>query len=186
MLTAKDSSTHSVHQLRVTLLESDPPIWRRIQVPSTLTLAKLHRVLQAAMGWKESHLHQFHVGDERFGDPVPGLDLRDARRVKLLQIAPAVGDVLIYEYDFGDSWEHEIVVEEIRDEGGKPRALCLEGARACPPEDCGGVWGYENLLDALADPEHPEHEDMVEWMGGEWDPEAFDRDEVNRALRGIR
>ena len=106
--------------------------------------------------------------------------------MSLQQVVSRVKDKLIYEYDFGDSWEHELLVEKILPlEEGKRYPVCLTGKRACPPEDCGGIWGYASLLEAIRDPEHPEHEEMVDWVGGEFDPEAFDLDEVNRELQNL-
>ena len=138
------------------------------------------------MGWAGGHLHQFIDGEDYYGPP----DLEDAEnenRVRLNQIAPAEKARFLYEYDFGDSWEHDILVEKILPaEVGVKYPVCLKGARACPPDDCGGVWGYADLLEALKDPAHPEHKEMLEWIGGELDPEAFDLEEVNKMLQELR
>lgn len=179
-----------VYQLTVTLAESDPPIWRRFQVAGDISLAKLHQVLQIVMGWQNSHLHQFMVGGTPYGEPDPALqelELENERKARLDQVAPSVGSRFIYEYDFGDSWQHEILVEQIAPaEPGVRYPVCLAGERACPPEDCGGIWGYSDLLEAVRDPDHPEHDEMIEWLEGDFDPEAFDRDAVNQALKQIR
>jgi hypothetical protein len=178
-----------IYQLKVTLKGSKPPIWRRIQIASNISLAKLHRILQTAMGWTDSHLHQFVVGGTYYGTPTPEFDfeVEDEGKIKLSQAAPGVKKKIVYEYDFGDGWEHEILVEKIlQSEPGVRYPVCLAGKRACPPEDCGGVWGYESLLEALRDPEHPEHNDMLEWVGGDFDPEAFDLDSIKQDLQSIR
>jgi hypothetical protein len=177
-----------VYQIKVTLKHSKPPIWRRIQVQGDTKLSKLHLILQTAMGWWNAHLHQFIIGNTYYGEPHPdyGFEMRDERKVKLNQIAPREKSKFIYEYDFGDSWEHELLVEKILPpEEGVFYPRCIKGKRACPPEDIGGVWGYDDFLETIKDPNHPEHEDMLEWIGGEFDPEEFDLDEVNEALKLI-
>ena len=179
----------SVHQLKVTLMHLEPPIWRRIVAPSDVTLAELHAVIQLAMGWHFSHLHDFRVGRVTYGDPdmlVESGD-KDERQAYLAEIAPKLKKRFQYLYDFGDSWEHEIVVEAVGPpEPGTRYPICLAGERACPPEDCGGVWGYADLLETLADPENPEREEMLDWLGGPIDPEAFNLKEVNRRLAQLR
>jgi hypothetical protein len=180
---------HAVYQIKVTLKGSKPPIWRRIQVTRETTLAKLHRILQRVMGWEGYHLYQFMVGGMEYSDPkvLEEMEGHDARRVTLGTLVPGEKSKFFYEYDFGDRWEHELLVEKIlpRDEG-KRYPVCLTGKRACPPEDCGGIWGYARFLEAMHDPQHPEHEEMLAWIGGEFDPEAFDLDEVNRELQRLK
>ena len=182
------STTPVVYQIKVTLKGSRPPIWRRSQVISDTTLAQLHRLLQCVMGWEDAHLYQFVVSGIRYGDPrlLGELDAEDARTVPLATLGLCEKLKFLYEYDFGDSWEHELLVEKIlpRDEG-KRYPVCLTGKRACPPEDCGGIWGYASFLAALRDPEHPEHDEMLEWVGGEFDPDIFDQDEVNREIQRL-
>jgi hypothetical protein len=178
----------TIYQLKVTLCDIEPPIWRRFQIAGDTNLAQLHRILQITMGWEDYHLHQFDVGGVQYGVPesdVFGSGLKNEQTVALTEIA-LEGDTFHYEYDFGDAWEHEILVEAVpsRDEGLQyPR--CEGGERACPPEDCGGSWGYENLLVALADTEHEDHEDLTEWIGGSFDAEAFDVDAINRSLQKL-
>jgi hypothetical protein len=179
-----------VYQLKVTLKGSKPPIWRRIQVRGSTTLPKLHAILQIVMGWTDSHLHQFMVGDIYYGIPDPDwdLDIKSERRIKVGEIVSAVKDRFVYEYDFGDSWEHEIVVEKVLPpEPGVRYPVCLTGKRACPPEDVGGLWGYAEFVEAIGDPKHPEHADMLTWVGGREplgrDPLAFDVDAVNQGLK---
>ena len=174
----------ALYQLKVTLAEIEPPIWRRLLVPADVTLADLHRVLQTAMGWTDSHLHQFLVGEESYGVPHPGdlEEMHDEKKARLRDLA-SNGEGFVYEYDFGDGWQHEVVVEKSAPhEKGAPYPVCVGGERACPPEDCGGVYGYENLLQVLADPDHEEHEELKEWVGGSFDAEAFDARQVSAAL----
>jgi len=181
--------TDLVWQLKVTLAETKPPIWRRIQVPGSISLYDLHEILQVVMGWQSYHLYEFQVGETIYSDPDPEdaffeREVTNARRVKLSQVAPEPNAKFRYLYDFGDNWEHLIVVEKILPrEPGAEYPICLKGVRATPPEDCGGVWGYEEFLAAIADPEHEEHEEMLEWIGGAWDPEKYDLAGVNAALR---
>ena len=178
-----------IYQIKVTLKDSKPPIWRRIQVPCNITLAELHHILQAVMGWWDYHLHQFIVGRTYYGVPSPDYDymeMRDESQVRLDQIADE-GSKFVYEYDFGDSWEHVLLVEKILSpEPGQQYPVCIKGKRARPPEDVGGVWGYSDFLEAIQNPDHPEHDEYLEWVGGEFDPEAFDLDEINAALRECR
>ncbi len=180
--------THA--QLLVTLIDSDPLVWRRLAVPSGTTLAKLHQVLQAALGWTDSHLHQFVAGDTTYGDPELLSDdppQASTRRTRLGQVAPAVGAVIQYEYDFGDGWRHLIVVERLLwHESGVRGAVCLAGGGACPPEDCGGIGGYADLLVTLRHGRGPEYRDMLAWLGGPFDPAAFDLAAANRALKRLR
>ncbi|MCC6175477.1 MAG: plasmid pRiA4b ORF-3 family protein [Chloroflexi bacterium] len=175
----------SVHQLKVTLKRVRPPIWRRIQVASTIDLRRLHAVIQTAMGWTQSHLYEFEIGGVAYGEPSPEdfEPIRSAKSTPLRRVAPESGIVFTYVYDFGDDWEHQIVVEKVMPP--EPRAAnprCIAGRRACPPEDVGGVWGYQEFLEAIRDPSHPEHASMLEWIGGDFDPNAFDLDSVNQQL----
>lgn len=171
-----------IYQFKITLLGVTPPIWRRIQVPDG-TLDDLHEHIQTAMGWTNSHLHQFMIRGHRYGDPQlldNGFEDKDA----LLDSTETELSVLLakarksmkfgYQYDFGDSWEHEVVFEgPIAAEPGVRYPRCVEGARACPPEDVGGVWGYADFLAAIRNPKHEEHETMLEWIGGKFDPDKF-------------
>jgi hypothetical protein len=188
MTRAQRATTRIVYQLKVTLKGSKPPIWRRMQITSDITLVKLHRILQRVMGWEGSHLYQFVIGGIAYGDPgmVGEWDAEDTRTVTLAALVRDEKSKFLYEYDFGDSWDHELLVEKLlpRDEG-KGDPLCLAGKRACPPEDCGGIWGYAGFLAASRDPQHPEHAAMLEWAGGEFDPDIFDLDEVNGELQRL-
>lgn len=189
MSAKKRTITSDIYQIKVTLKHSQPPIWRRIQVPADVSLARLHRILQAVMGWEDYHLHQFIVDGEYYGEPHPdyevwGPEMRDERRFTLEQLVPEEGLKFRYEYDFGDGWEHELLVEKILPaEPGASYPRCIKGKRACPPEDVGGVWGYADFVEVIRDPDHPEHEEWLEWVGGEFDPEAFDLEEVNAGLK---
>ena len=177
-----------IYRIKVTLRHIAPPVWRRIEIPADIKLGKLHDVLQMAMGWTDSHLHGFRAGRDSYGVPDPNFpgDFNNERNVRLNQIANE-GDTIIYDYDFGDSWEHDLKIEKtLPPEPGAHYPRCLKGSRACPPEDCGGPWGYQNLLDALKDPKHENHEEMLEWFGDELDPEVFDLDEVNQVLKRMR
>ena len=156
-----------------------------------VSLAKLHGILQIVMGWTDSHLHQFTIHDRDYGVPDRELDFGQQtlseRRVRLLEVVYGEKDRFVYEYDFGDSWTHQILVEKIiAKEEGKRYPVCVAGKRACPPEDCGGIWGYENFLAVIKDAGHPEHEEMIEWIGGVFNAEAFSLDEVNQRLRRLR
>ncbi|WP_166831562.1 plasmid pRiA4b ORF-3 family protein [Thalassoroseus pseudoceratinae] len=183
-------ASERLYQFKITLLESQPPIWRRIQVKNG-TLDKLHEHIQTAMGWTNSHLHQFEIDGERFGDPellddgFEDFECVDSTVTKISKIAPKDGKRFrfLYEYDFGDGWEHEILFEGcLKAEKGGRYPLCVEGERNCPPEDVGGVWGYAEFLEAIADPKHEQHDDFVEWAG-EFDPEEFDAGETTKAMR---
>lgn len=180
-----------LYQFRVTLLETNPPIWRRIQVPDC-TLATLHDHLQTAMGWTNSHLDMFEIQGKSYGNPaflgfgLQELKCLDSTQTLLSDIVPKTGKPLtfVYEYDFGDRWRHELVYEG--EPGREPRTQyprCLAGARACPPEDCGGVWGYLDFLEAIGDPSHEDHQDLLQWIGGYFDPEALDVDRTTQAMQ---
>lgn len=176
-----------IAQIKVTLQEIEPAIWRRLEVPAEIKLARLHVALQAAMGWQDYHLHAFRIGEVEYGVPDPdsepmGVPLKDDRRATLRSLVNA-GDSFVYEYDFGDGWEHDILVEAVL--APRPRTLyprVVDGARACPPEDVGGIPGYEEFVKALRDPRHKGHDSMLESAGGSFDPEAFDIDAANREL----
>ncbi len=174
------------YQLKIALAHIQPPIWRSVLVPGPLTLDRLHRVIQQLMGWTDSHLHEFVIGSQRYGIPDPDAAISTVlpdRRVRLQDVAPLAGGRFVYRYDFGDGWEHEVVVEQIlpADPHGRG-SVCLAGARHGPPEDCGGPGGYDELLAALRDPSHPEHGRTRAWVGRRFDPEQFDVDATNRAL----
>lgn len=177
-----------VVQLRIELADIDPPVWRRLLVPGSVRLDKLHRMIQAAMGWEDCHLHSFSVGDARYGmqfDDYPEDELDE----KSVSVVGAIREAksFTYEYDFGDGWEHEILVEARWTMPiGLKFAVCLDGQNACPPEDSGGPGGYAMLLEALADSSHDEHEELLRWAGGAIDPTEFDLALANARLQAVR
>ena len=183
-------NTDCLYQFKVTLMGIDPPIWRRIQIRDC-TLDELHEHVQAAMGWTNTHLHDFEIKGKRYGDPeliddgFLDFECIDSTCIKISDIVPKNGKrfTFKYEYDFGDSWEHDILFEgcpAVDPEAKYP--LCLEGARACPPEDVGGVWGYADFLEALADPKHEQHDEFVKWAGW-FKPEKFDAKKTTKAMK---
>lgn len=166
---------------------SRPPVWRRLLVPADIRLDHFHEAIQAAMGWEDYHMHVFSSGDAEYGLPDPELRHRDERKTRLNQLVRRAGDRIRYTYDFGDDWQHDIAVEQVlAAEPLESYPVCLAGKGACPPEDCGGIWGYGHLRGVLADPAHGEHKDMLEWLGlesaAEFDPISFDVDEANESL----
>lgn len=191
---APTAAPSRVFQLKVTLKGTKPPIWRRVLIESSATLDQLHEVIQAAFGWWNHHLYEFEFGRTRYGIPDPdGFDFgpptRDARKARLDQVASAAS-TFTYTYDFGDNWEHKVIVEQLLD--ASPVAslpACIDGRRAGPPEDCGGVWGYAELLAILGDTSHPEHAERAEWAsawgGVALDPDAFDLNEFSDNLRSL-
>lgn len=190
MSSRKTTKEVPIYQLKITLVDAKPPIWRRVQVSSDITLAKLHKIIQAAMGWYDCHLHEFEIHGQAYGQPMPELDFADIksdRTLRLNQFVTGEKFKFPYLYDMGDGWEHRILVEKVLPPDPEVRyPICIKGKRACPPEDCGGIWGYAEFLEAIRDPQHPEHDSMVEWIGGDFDSEAFDLDAHNRQLQKIR
>jgi hypothetical protein len=176
------------YRLTVTLDDLAPPIWRRLWVPPAVTLRRFHAIVQIAMGWADCHRYRFHQDGREFGRPdLGGAYLEDDLRFTLKYLLTQPGDSLQYEYDFRDSWRHTIVLEDVVTGSEVPlQARCVDGAGACPPEDCGGVQGYMSLLEAISDPFHPRHGEMLAWVGKDFDPHALDLDSVNRALTSRR
>lgn len=181
------AENQEIYQFKVTLLGTTPPIWRRVGVAGDCTLAQLHRVLQVAMGWENYHLYMFRIGAKTYGPPDPdfdgGLKLIDAKRMRVRAALPGVGTTFGYVYDFGDNWQHDLLLEAIImpvPDMTYPR--CIAGERNCPPEDAGGIGGYRNYLEAMADPSHKEHQDMMMWRGP-FNPEEFSVEKVNQELQ---
>ena len=180
---------NQVFQFKITLKGIKPPIWRRIQVPEIYTFWDLHVAIQDAMGWDDYHFHEFEVVNpptglrENIGIPAPdevfGREVLPGWGEEIADFFSMENRTASYVYDFGDDWEHKIQLEKIlpRDKDIK-YPICIKGKRACPPEDCGGIWGYTELLEIINNPEHEEYEEMLEWLGGEFDPEHFDTVEV--------
>jgi hypothetical protein len=180
----------AIFQIKMTLKGIEPPIWRRIQA-ADCTLEELHEIIQVTMGWESEHLYRFTIG---------GVDYADAQMTSDEEVGDACGTMLSavvptanrrprfsYEYDFGDEWIHQLIVEErFLPNDGVEYPICLAGQRACPPEDCGGPWAYPDFVEAISHPDHPRHEELLEWVGGEFDPERFDLESVNHGLRRMR
>jgi hypothetical protein len=176
-------------QLKIELLDVVPTVWRRLIVPDSIKLPKLHRVFQAALGWTNSHLHEFVIGGVRYSDPDPDMDedlQQDERNVVLQKALGMDSRCFDYVYDFGDDWHHAVVVEDQHVSVKRPPLIrCDDGENACPPEDVGGALRYADFLAAIADPAHEEHATFREWSGS-FDPRRFDLDAVNRALSKIK
>lgn len=173
------------YELKIELEDVAPPVWRRVVVPGHWHLGLVHEVVQGSMGWTDSHLHEFEVGETRYGRPRTtwGGDVLRESSARLHEVLPDVGARMLYTYDFGDGWRHDIVVEAVG--GPVQEASCVGGARACPPEDSGGPWGYAEMLAVVSDPQHPDHEQFVDWLGEDFDPEAFDVAAHDRSVRRI-
>ena len=197
----KRPKSKTVHVLRVRLKDIKPSIWRELSVPSDTRLDRLHAAIQAAMPWSNSHLHTYFVGARILTVPYPAYDdedLEDERKVTLAEVAPVKGAKFVYEYDSGDCWRHEVRVKGIDPlaPGASRTMACLGGARACPPDDCGGSFGYEDLVNALRAQNHKRHKELSGWLTsyraqlatydarfeGPWDPEAFDLEAANKAV----
>jgi hypothetical protein len=186
MTTVKRIKSDNVFQLKITLNHIKPSIWRRVFVDSDIKLPDLHKILQTVMGLTNSHLHQFIIGNQYYSLPNDESFCKviDYRKVKLDSLFNTPKSKFIYEYDFGDGWEHSIVIEKILPrEKNTYYPICIDGKRSCPPEDCGGTFGYENLIEIINNPEHEEYDEMMEWLGDYFDPEKFNIDEVNEFLR---
>ena len=176
----------TVITLKVTLRGAKPPIWRRLLMPGAMTLADLHDAIQGVIGWHNSHLHAFEIGGEQFGDPSFIDDATDETTVTLGELLRSSVVRFTYTYDFGDDWAHAVAFEKSHP-AAEAEALprCLAGKRAGPPEDCGGIWGYQHLLEVLADPAHPDYAEQREWIEEELEPEIFDIDRANLMLKSI-
>ncbi|TSA31528.1 MAG: plasmid pRiA4b ORF-3 family protein [Porphyromonadaceae bacterium] len=176
--------TKQIYQIKIVLKNSKPTIWRRVLVKSDILLADFHDIMQNVMGWTNSHLHQFEKSRIYYAPKEFELEgSKDYRKVRLDTLLYQEKEKIQYEYDFGDSWTHEITLEKILPFSESAKLpVCTAGKRNCPPEDCGGVWGYAELLEVISDPGHPEYEEMIEWVGGKFDPEYFDIGEINKEL----
>jgi hypothetical protein len=184
--------TDAVVRLKITLADTEPPIWRRVEAAADMTLKDLHSVIQAAMGWDNAHLYLFRVGRETIAGPGLGGGgfgmprAIGAGRVRLDDLAARGVKRFAYEYDMGDSWQHRLEIEKLL--AADPAASyprLIDGAMHCPPEDIGGIPGFFEFLEAMADPKHPDHEDRLDWHGGAFDPTALDRDRIDKALARI-
>ena len=180
-------------QIQISLKGSKPKIWRRILVPAELKLTDFHQVIQISMGWSDSHLHQFikdgyfytrRMPEDDYWDEMNNVDYY---KMNVSDLLTKEKEKIIYEYDFGDSWEHIVVLEKIiPDDETLKKPVCLAGKMSCPPEDCGGVWGYAAMLEIINQPDHKEREDYIEWLGEDFDPQYFDLDEVNYILKKMK
>ncbi len=183
-------------QVKITLRNTEPPVWRRLLVRDDVNLGLFHAIIQIAMGWTNSHLHMFFVGNKQYSDPKFGLNESFAsdrkvlaeKQLTLREIVSSGITIFGYEYDFGDSWHHMITIEQVGLDGAgfQGFAICTAGERACPPEDCGAPPGFANLLEVIKNPAHEEYESMMEWLGGEFDPEAFDVQRTTQYLQQIK
>jgi hypothetical protein len=184
------TKANTVFQLKITLKGIYPSIWRRIRT-TDCTLEQLHALIQVAMGWEFAHLYRFMIGgveytDQEMRDDEEAEDVCDTMLSDVLPVQNR-RPRFDYEYDFGDGWIHQLIVEErLQPEQGVKYPVCIAGQRACPPEDCGGPWSYSDFVETITNPDHPRHEETLEWVGGEFDPEKLDLEVVNRELRQIR
>ncbi|HJX53159.1 MAG TPA: plasmid pRiA4b ORF-3 family protein [Polyangia bacterium] len=181
----------AIYQLKITIVDIEPAIWRRVLVPAETTLDQLHKTIQAVFGWWDYHLHQYVVDDRHYGLPDPEYsdelpEMFDERNVALRDVFGA--DTIVYEYDFGDDWKHSVEIESVTmaSDPNVQYPVCTGGARACPREDCGGTPGYFRVLEILGDPMHEEYREMKTWVGKKYDPEKFDLVAIDRALRKLR
>ena len=172
------------YQLKISLIDSKPTIYRRILINPELKLLKLHDVIQIVMGWTNSHLHQFIINNEYYAEPNPDdyYEIINYKNIKIIDILNDIKDKIKYEYDFGDSWLHTISLEKKIESEEKFNVKCIEGKYNCPPEDCGGIGGYYDLLEIINDPKNEEYESMLEWLGNDFDPKYFDLVKVNEEL----
>lgn len=181
----------TIYQIHVSLEEVQPQIWRQLLIPSNLLLSDLHNIIQTVMGWEDAHLHQFiknkmyytvQYPDDDFWDDDISIDYKK-KKIRISDLLLKENEKIIYEYDFGDCWEHEILLEKILPIDNKQKyPVCLAGKMSCPPEDCGGAWGYMNMLEILNQPEHEEYNSYIDWLGDEFDPKYFDKDNINKSL----
>ncbi len=189
MARKRTKSQPRAYQLKVTIRDIRPPVWRRIRVVGSITFYRLHQIIQNIFAWEDYHLHEFIVDGVHYGAPEddeemgPDYEHRDETRFTLGRVIKTERTKFEYVYDYGDNWRHEILVEKIENaESGEDKPVCLTGRRNAPPEDCGGPWGYMEYVNAMRDPSHERHEELTEWRGPGFDAEEFSREEVNRAL----
>jgi len=183
--------TQSIYQVQIILKGSKPKIWRRLLIPSDLLLSDFHKIIQTAMGWTDSHLHQFIKNrkfysvkhpDDDFWDDMGNIDYKK-EKIRVSDLLKTEKEKITYEYDFGDGWVHDIILEMVFPADPEIKVpVCLAGARNCPPEDCGGVWGYAELLKIVKQPDHAEYKNFLDWLGEGFDPEYFDINVVNKLL----
>jgi hypothetical protein len=181
--------TSTIYQIQIALRGLKPKIWRRILIPSDTLLSEFHEIIQITMGWENCHLHQFIKDGTYYSNENDAEAMFDSinyqkKKTRLKSLLTSVKEKIVYEYDFGDSWEHDIILEKIIPFDGNLRyPICITGKMHCPAEDSGGIYGYSNMLEILAQPDHEEYSQYLEWLGDEFDPEYFDKDEINELLR---
>lgn len=182
----------NIYQIKITLKDIQPKIWRRILVKSNTPLLDLHYIIQTTMGWTNTHLHQFRKNKMFFSIPLDDEDFDDFGRgedyiktkLKISDLLISEKDKIFYDYDFGDDWSHEILLEKILNfDLNITYPICIKGAMNCPPEDCGGAWGYMNLVEILQNPKHPEYKERMEWLEEPFEPEYFDLEIINKGLQ---
>lgn len=175
------------YQINIELLDVKPKVWRRVIIPHNMLLSDLHNVLQTAMGWTNSHLHQFVHGKSILEPDLEDYDLESYGTIytgmTINNFLKEKNDKIMYEYDFGDGWRHKITLENILHSYIGITPVCTDGAKNCPPEDVGGPWGFKDFKKAIADPSHPEHASYLEWVGEDYNPDDFDKDFVNELLQ---
>ncbi len=184
----KVTDLRRLYLIRITLMGTDPAIWRRLAVTSDTTLGKLHQIILAVMGWSGTHQHRFSIGGKYYGilTPEHHPGMQSEQEVRLFHVAPHEEKRFVYEYDPGDYWRHEILVESIISlEQNQRYPVCLDGQRACPPENIGGIFRYFEFLEVLDNEAHPAHSDMIQWVGAEFDPEVFNKEEANARLARV-
>jgi len=187
---SEQTTKEQIYQIKVILKNSRPRIWRRFKVAANTTLYRLHQILQVVMGWENYHLYEFVIDGIHYGEPEEELgvelEVKDAKRAKLSQVVAGEKAKFIYIYDFGDYWRHEVFVERILPrEAGVRYPVCIEGENACPPEDCGGIWGYHDMLKAIQNPDDAEYDELRGWIGEGFDPKRFDLGEINKRLKSV-
>ncbi len=177
--------TAQIYQIHISLQGSKPKIWRRVLIKPDITLVDFHRIIQTVMGWSNSHLHQFEKGHDSYSpEEFEVEDTQNSRKVKLNSLLKKENDKIKYEYDFGDSWMHDIILEKVLPVDKTMQIpSCVNGKGNCPPEDCGGIWGYEDIKTILSNPKHKQFEETMEWIGNEFDPDYFDKKEINEMLK---
>lgn len=182
--------TAQIYQIQITLTGFEPKIWRRLLISPNISLSDFHKIIQTTMGWTNSHLHQFIKNETFYSRRMPDDDFWDEMNMvdytgkKVSDLLTVENEKILYEYDFGDGWEHDIILEKILPLDNKiTYPICLTGKMNCPPEDCGGVWGYAEMLEILKQTDHEEYESYIEWLGDEFDAEYFDLNEINELLR---
>ncbi len=189
MASRKPTANALVYKLKIVLRDTKPAIWRRIEVPGGTRLDRLNLMIQAAMGWCNCHLHSFTIGEETYGmyDDELDVDYEDEQDYRLQDVVPHENVTFTYTYDFGDNWEHDVIVERITPpQAGVKYPRCIDGARACPPEDVGSTCGYAEFLKAIRNPKHEEHDSFLEWVGGKFDAESFDVGEADASVKDCK